>query len=60
MKFTELRPLRASEELPTVSVGGTTPSATSGQAKAQQIQAIQTLINQLLEQVKALQAKKTQ
>ena len=29
-------------------------------SKAQQIQAIQTLINQLLEQVKALQAKKTQ
>ena len=45
---------------PAVSVGGTTPSATSGQAKTQQIQAIQTLINQLLEQVKALQAKKTQ
>ena len=31
-----------------------------GTTKAQQIQQIQTLINQLLEQIKALQAKKTQ
>jgi len=45
---------------------GQATTAASGQAvsidtttsKAQQIQQIQTLINQLLEQVKALQAKK--
>ena len=43
----------------TGSVGATTP-AVSGTTKAQQIQTIQTLINQLLEQIKALQAKKVQ
>jgi len=46
----------ASSAAPTT---GSTGVTTSAMAKAQQIQNIQTLINQLLEQVKALQAKKT-
>ena len=36
------------------------PSTTTSASKTKQVQDIQTLINQLLEQVKALQAKKTQ
>ena len=50
----------ASTQASSAVSSGTPTSSVGSTSKAQQIQAIQTLINQLLEQVKALQAKKTQ
>ena len=58
-KLNEIYGTQAAQSSSTAS-SAQTSTITSGQTKAQQIQAIQTLINQLLEQVKALQAKKNQ